>query len=67
MAVLLVQCLHTGKPISTGIEVDAERFAKLPDVLSHVRCPECGLEHVWWTREAWLDEAGEVSPSGKAA
>jgi hypothetical protein len=56
MAVLLIKCPHTGRPISTGIEVDPESFAKLPDILSHVTCPECGLEHAWWTREAWLEE-----------
>ena len=37
MAVLLIKCPHTDRPISTGIEIDgAETLAKLPDVLSHV-------------------------------
>jgi hypothetical protein len=53
MAVLLIKCPHTDRPISAGIEVDVETFAHLPDVLSHVKCSECGLEHAWWTREAW--------------
>jgi hypothetical protein len=26
------------------------------NILSHVKCPECSLEHAWWTREAWLEE-----------
>jgi hypothetical protein len=47
MAVLLIKCPHTDRPISTGIEIDgAETLAKLPDVLSHVKCPECGLDLV---------------------
>ena len=63
MSILLIKCPHTDRPISTGIEIDsAETLAKLPDVLSHVKCPECGLEHTWWTREAWLEEFAEVSP-----
>ena len=41
MATLLIKCPHTGKAISTGIEIDPDSFADLPDVLSHV-CPECG-------------------------
>jgi hypothetical protein len=32
-------------------------------ILSHVKCPECGLEHAWWTREGWLEEGVEVRPS----
>jgi hypothetical protein len=56
------QVPHTDRPISTGIELDVETFGQLPDVLSHVKCRECGLEHAWWTREAWLQEAAEVSP-----
>jgi hypothetical protein len=67
MAILLIECPHTRRPISTGIEVDPESFAKLPDVLSHVKCPECGLNHAWWTREAWLEEISEVAPADKDA
>jgi hypothetical protein len=66
MATLLIKCPHTGKAISTGIEIDPDSFADLPDVLSHV-CPECGLEHAWWTREAWLEDAGQTSAYKEAA
>jgi hypothetical protein len=62
MSILLIKCPHTGRPISTGIEVDADTFAALPDVLSYLTCPECGLTHAWWTREAGLEEAVEVGP-----
>lgn len=62
-----IKCPHTDKSISTGIETDAESFTSLPDTLSHVKCTECGLEHAWWTREAWLDDPGKVGPSHKAA
>ena len=56
MGILLIKCPHTGRAISTGIEVDQESFLSLPDTLSYLTCPECGLVHAWWTREAWLEE-----------
>jgi hypothetical protein len=60
MAVLLIKGPHTDRPVSTGIELDAETFAKL--LLSYTKCPECGPEHAWWTREAWLEDRVEVPP-----
>ncbi len=51
----MINCPNTGRPVSTGIEVEAETFALLPDTLAHARCPHCGLEHSWWKREAWLN------------
>ena len=36
MAVMLIKCPHTGRPISTGIELyGSETLARLPDV-SHI-------------------------------
>jgi hypothetical protein len=67
MAILLIKCPHTDRPISTGLELELETFAKLPDILCYMKCPACGLEHAWWTREAWLDEPGEVSLSQEQA
>ena len=63
MAVLLIKCPHTDRPISTGIEIhDAETLTNLPDVCSRINCPECGLEHVWRAREAWLEDRVEIPP-----
>jgi hypothetical protein len=56
MGILFIRCPHTGRPISTGIQVDPDTFAARPDTLSYLSCPDCGLE------EAWLEEAVEVSP-----
>jgi hypothetical protein len=65
MAILLVKCPHTDRPFSTGIEIHgAETLTNLPDVCSRINCPECGLEHVWWTSESWLEDRLEV-PSPK--
>jgi hypothetical protein len=41
MAILLIKCPHTGRPILTGIEIDPDSFANLPEVLSYMKCPEC--------------------------
>jgi hypothetical protein len=61
MALLLIKCPHTDRPISTGIEIDGgHTIATLPDVLSYLKCPECDLEHVWWTREAWLEPRADM-------
>jgi hypothetical protein len=27
----------------------------------------CGLDHAWWTREAWLEEISETGPPDKEA
>ena len=62
MAILVIKCQHTDRPISTGLEVDPDTFANLPDILSYMKCPECGLEHAWWTKEAWLEDRVEVHP-----
>jgi len=67
MSILLIKCPHTGRPISTGIEVDTDSFAALPDVLSYLTCPDCGLTHAWWTREAWLQDDVEVPSSEEQA
>lgn len=62
VSILMVKCPSTGCELSTGIEMDAATFAGLPDIRSHVKCPACGLDHLWSTREAWL---GNPAPSAR--
>jgi len=47
MGVLMVRCPETGAEVSTGIEIDQESFARLPDKLASWKCPLCGREHPW--------------------
>jgi len=47
MSVLKVRCPETGREVSTGIEIDPESFASLPDKLPVSNCPVCGLDRVW--------------------
>jgi predicted RNA-binding Zn-ribbon protein involved in translation (DUF1610 family) len=53
----MIKCPATGRAVSTAIEVESSVFRKLPKVAARMRCPACGQEHVWSTRNAWL--AGE--------
>ena len=48
------------KPNRADDELYPRTFASLPDVLSRAKCPHCGAEHIWWTREAWLAADGGV-------
>jgi hypothetical protein len=56
MGIIMIRCSHTGLAVSTGIETDDETFESLPDSLGLATCPQCGLKHTWWKREAWLVE-----------
>jgi endogenous inhibitor of DNA gyrase (YacG/DUF329 family) len=57
MTFLNVRCPETGREISTGIDVDAERFASLPDKLPISKCPICGFDHVWLKCDARFVES----------
>jgi hypothetical protein len=54
VGVVMITCPNTDRAVNTGIEIDPHTFASLPDVLWRSKCPHCGMEHVWWTVEAWL-------------
>jgi hypothetical protein len=56
MSALMIRCPQTGRAIYTGIETDPESLDKTADVPMHTRCPDCGREHMWWKREAWLED-----------
>ena len=59
-SVVMVSCPTTGRELSTGVEMDAATFERLPDIHSQIKCPLCHLDHNWSTREAWL---GNPAPS----
>jgi hypothetical protein len=56
MGALMIKCPQTGQPVFTGIETDQESLHSSPDVPIHTRCPACGREHMWWKRDAWIQE-----------
>ena len=55
VSVVMVRCSTTGRELSTGIEMVAATFEQLPEIRSQITCPVCKLDHIWSTREAWLD------------
>ena len=63
VSVVMVRCPNTGRELSTGVEMDEATFEQLSDIRSEMKCPVCGLDHVWSTREAWL---GNPVPSAPA-
>jgi hypothetical protein len=40
-------CPVTGKEIATGIETNAETFARIATITGRVWCPYCQVEHEW--------------------
>ena len=63
MSVVMVRCPNTGRELSTGVEMDAITFERLPDIGSQIKCPVCNLDHTWSTHDAWL---GNPAPSAPA-
>jgi hypothetical protein len=56
MGILMIRCTRTGRPVSTGVETDAESLARAPDYIAYLLCPECGRYHPWRPKDAWLEE-----------
>ena len=57
MGVLLIRCPATGRDFSTGIHVDADTLARVPQEFTQTRCPYCKSQHFWLPREARLVDA----------
>jgi hypothetical protein len=55
MTSLIVRCPKTGRELSTGIETDG--VDRLPKVGTRMRCPLCGGEHFWTSKEVWFAES----------
>jgi hypothetical protein len=52
MGVLVLTCPTKRREFSIGVAMEEDSFLKLPDVVTKLRCPECGMMHRWWTHEA---------------
>ena len=65
MPAVMIRCPDTGRPVSTGIEMDSNELARLPEVLSRAFCPLCRRDHAWTVRAAWIEgdpEPPEAAP-----
>jgi predicted RNA-binding Zn-ribbon protein involved in translation (DUF1610 family) len=67
MGVLMVKCPTSGREFSTGIVIEEATFEVLPETMAKSRCPHCGGEHIWWTRESRVVDEGEPSRGVEAA
>ena len=56
MPTVLTECPVTGQAIDTGIDIDEESFARLPDFVGRVFCPHCQWVHEWTKDKAWLKQ-----------
>jgi hypothetical protein len=63
ISMVMVRCPVTGRELSTGVEMDAATFERLPEIRAQIRCPACGRDHPWSTREAWLGNPAPSAPS----
>ena len=62
-AQVIIDCPATGKPVSTGLRLDASILALLGSRLRVVRhCPHCGQTHHWATSDARLEGASAPPP-----
>jgi hypothetical protein len=59
MGVVVINCVASGKVVSTGIEIERATFEALPDIRAQLRCPACGGLHLWSKSDAWLSDEGE--------
>jgi hypothetical protein len=64
MGTIMIRCPRTGCAVSTEIETEPSVFACLPEVPRRLRCPLCGEEHAWTTRDAWLADRSRVAATG---
>jgi endogenous inhibitor of DNA gyrase (YacG/DUF329 family) len=64
MAMVMLTCPKTGKPVPTGIETDEQSFAALMGAItgkgrpSNVPCPHCDKTHSWSSGSAYLMAKG---------
>jgi hypothetical protein len=62
-SIVMVRCPATGRQLSTGVEMDADTFMRLPEIRSQIKCPACKLDHDWSTRDAWLENPPSSAPA----
>jgi hypothetical protein len=61
MGFVMVKCPATGRVNSTGIEMDAARFRRMPVFFGRSYCPACRVEHEWFAADAWVEEPARAS------
>jgi hypothetical protein len=54
MSKIFTSCVVSGQTIETGIEIDADSFARLSNFTGKVFCPHCKADHEWSKERAWM-------------
>jgi hypothetical protein len=57
MANVTILCPRTGERVPTGLDIDEEAFQGLRPIVSRMKCPACGSEHVWSKANAELSSS----------
>lgn len=57
MGKIMIRCPQTKRAIETGMEMDAERFQRMPVFFSRAFCPHCLVHHEWFAAHAWVAES----------
>jgi hypothetical protein len=66
MGFIAIYCPRTGREVSTGVESDREAFQKLRPVVTRMKCPACGSEHVWSKATARVVELPVAAAAARA-
>jgi len=65
VATVLIQCSHTGRYLSTGIDLDPDTFERMPETAMQVPCRHCGKAHPFSKSRAILVDPNRWSESPK--
>ena len=55
MGAISITCPTTGKPVSTGMTMEPESFYRSVLTGTSVKCPHCGITHIWSKVDAKFD------------
>ncbi len=53
---IMIKCPKNNKPVSTGMEKDADEFETFSSEGNSFDCPACGDMHSWEKNDAFLEE-----------
>ena len=64
MAQVITRCPLTGHYQFMGLNIEAERFAALPETFARKFCPFCSCEHGWQKKDSKFLDRRPALPRG---
>jgi hypothetical protein len=55
----MIRCAESGEAVPAGMRIDAASFETSDLADQTTKCPHCGREHTWSTKDAWLEDVVE--------